>query len=35
MLPRAELAEDAAAGRLGRVDSIDRVLLRFWLEEAG
>ena len=33
---RAELAEHAAAGgRLGRVDSIDRYLLRSWLEEAG
>jgi NAD+ diphosphatase len=32
---RAELAEQAAAGRLGRVDSIDRVLLRSWLEESG
>jgi NAD+ diphosphatase len=32
---RAELVEEAAAGRLGRVDSIDRVLLRSWLDEAG
>jgi len=32
--PRAELAEHAtAAGRLGREDSIDRYLLRSWLEE--
>ncbi len=32
---REELVAEAAAGRLGRVDSIDRVLLRSWLEEAG
>jgi NAD+ diphosphatase len=32
---REELVEQAAAGRLGRVDSIDRVLLRSWLDEAG
>jgi NAD+ diphosphatase len=32
---RAELAERAAAGRpLGRVDSIDRHLLRSWLSQA-
>ena len=31
---RAELTEHAAAaGRLGREDSIDRYLLRSWLEE--
>lgn len=31
---RAELAQRAAAGRpLGRVDSIDRQLLRSWLDE--
>jgi hypothetical protein len=31
---RAELAEHAAAaGRLGREDSIDKYLLRSWLEE--
>jgi NAD+ diphosphatase len=30
---RAELVERETAGRLGRVDSIDRVLLRSWLEE--
>ncbi|HEX5595051.1 MAG TPA: NAD(+) diphosphatase [Micromonosporaceae bacterium] len=32
---RAELAEQAAAGRLGRADSIDRMLLRSWIEETG
>lgn len=32
---RAELAAEAAADRLGRVDSIDRVLLTSWIEETG
>jgi NAD+ diphosphatase len=32
---RAELAGQAASNRLGRVDSIDRVLLRSWLEGTG
>jgi NAD+ diphosphatase len=32
---REELVAAAAAGRLGRVDSIDRILLRSWLEETG
>ncbi|WP_378031307.1 NAD(+) diphosphatase [Actinoplanes sp. GCM10030250] len=31
---RSELAEKAAAGSLGRVDSIDRVLLHSWLSAA-
>ncbi|WP_229070924.1 NAD(+) diphosphatase [Actinoplanes sp. DH11] len=31
---RAELAGKAAAGRLGRVDSIDRVLLHSWLHQS-
>jgi NAD+ diphosphatase len=31
---RAELAEKAAAGRLGRADSIDRLLLRSWLGQS-
>ncbi len=30
---RAELAEKAAAGHLGRADSIDRLLLRSWLDQ--
>ncbi|AEV84819.1 NUDIX hydrolase [Actinoplanes sp. SE50] len=32
---RAELAGRAAAGRLGRVDSIDRLLLHSWLDHNG
>jgi NAD+ diphosphatase len=33
---RAELAQRAASGRpLGRVDSIDRHLLRSWLDQPG